>query len=166
MNSKNNQDFFGDRILLKNGKNFSLLRTVSILLRHGVCLSLSLCFNSGSIKNQNPVTDVQNELRWYWGFELYLSMSLTWRHSRPEMAQCHSSEMRQEQVLIFSLLLNWVPNEQMKIWLALDLLGDLKEASWSTNVWRTVYCNFTLIFFFFFPKGNFYYNVSEILNID
>lgn len=69
-----------------------------------------------------------------------------------KMAQCHSSEMRQEQVLIFFLLLNWVPNEQMKIWLVLDLLGDLKEASWSTNVWRTVYCNSTLIFFFFFLR--------------
>lgn len=62
----------------------------------------------------------------------------------------------------FFLLLNWVPNEQMKIWLVLDLLGDLKEASWSTNVWRTVYCNSTLIIFFFFSKGNFYYNVSGL----
>jgi len=34
----------------------------------------------------------------------------------------------------------------MKIWLVLDLLGDLKEASQSSNVWRTVYC--CSVFFF------------------
>lgn len=134
---------FMNRIVLKNGSNFPLfLQTISILsLAQCVLSPLSLCFNSDFIKNQSPVTDVQNKLRWYWGFELYLSMSLTWRHSRPQVAQCHSSEMRQEQVLIFFFLLNGEPNEQMKIWLVLDLLDVLKEASQSSNVWRTVYCN-------------------------
>lgn len=143
---------FSDSTLLKNGKNiFSpFSKQYPFFCWHSVCFPLSLCFNSDSIKNQNPVTDVQNELRWYWGFELCLSMSLTWRHSRPQMAQCHSSEMRQEQVLIFFFfLLNWVPNEQMKIWLVLDVLGDLREAFQGSNVWRTVYCNSTFFFFFF-----------------
>lgn len=44
----------------------------------------------------------------------------------------------------FFFLLNGEPNEQMKIWLVLDLLDVLKEASQSSNVWRTVYCNPTL----------------------
>lgn len=64
----------------------------------------------------------------------------------------------------FFFLLNWVPNEQMKTWLVLDLLGDLREAFQGSNVWRTVYCNSTL--FFFFSEGDCFYNVTEIWSID
>lgn len=47
----------------------------------------------------------------------------------------------------------------MKIWLVLDLLDVLREASRSSNVWRTVYCNPTLCVVL--SEGDCFYNTTD-----